>query len=122
MQHYHNLKEHYQFTEEEAQILKELQPRMEKLADVFIDGFYDYIWGFGKTAQFLKNQKIITYHREKIKEWFINLFCGKYDLPYFMNLYKIGEDPCQDWTTDTLCKLCIHFRQNIHTLEHRREF
>jgi uncharacterized membrane protein (DUF373 family) len=91
MQHYQNLKEHYKFTDEEARILKELQPRMEKLADEFIDGFYDYIWGFGKTAQFLKNQKIITYHREKIKEWFINLFCGKYDLPYFMNLYKIGE-------------------------------
>ncbi len=91
MQHYQSLKEHYKFTDEEAHILKELQPRMEELADAFIDGFYDYIWGFGKTAQFLKNQKIITYHRQKIKEWFINLFCGKYDLPYFMYLYKIGE-------------------------------
>jgi len=91
MQNYHNLKEHYKFTDEEAMILKELQPRMNKLADVFIDEFYDYIWGFGKTAQFLKNKEIISYHRKKIKEWFINLFCGKYDLPYFTYLYKIGE-------------------------------
>jgi len=91
MQHYRSLKEHYQFTNEEAQTLKELQPRMEKLADKFIDGFYDYIWGFGKTAQFLKNKDIITYHRKKIKEWFINLFCGHYNMPYFMYLYKIGE-------------------------------
>jgi uncharacterized membrane protein (DUF373 family) len=91
MQHYRNLKEDYQFSDEEAQILKELQPRMEKLADEFIDGFYDYIWGFGKTAQFLKNKDIIAYHRKKIKEWFINLFCGKYDMPYFRYLYKIGE-------------------------------
>jgi len=91
MQHYHNLKQHYKFTDEEALILKEMQPRMEELADAFIDGFYDYIWGFGKTAQFLKNQKIIVYHREKIRKWFINLFSGKYDLPYFMYLYKIGE-------------------------------
>jgi len=91
MQNYTSLKSHYQFTEEEAKILKGLQPRMEKLTDEFIDGFYDYIWGFGKTAQFLKNNKIITYHREKIKEWFINLFSGKYDMPYFMYLYKIGE-------------------------------
>lgn len=91
MQHYHNLKQHYKFTDEEALILKDMQPRMEELADEFIDGFYDYIWGFGKTAQFLKNQKIIVYHREKIREWFINLFSGKYDLPYFMYLYKIGE-------------------------------
>jgi len=91
MQHYKSLKTHYEFSEQEAQILKELQPRMEELADEFIDGFYDYIWGFGKTAQFLKNKDIIAYHRAKIREWFINLFAGKYDMSYFMYLYKIGE-------------------------------
>jgi len=88
---YQTLKEHYKFTKEEALLLKELQPRMEELADRFVDEFYDYIWGFGKTAQFLKNKQIIEYHRQKIKEWFINLFCGQYDLPYFLYLYKIGE-------------------------------
>ena len=88
---YQTLKEHYKFTNEEALLLKELQPRMEELADRFVDEFYDYIWGFGKTAQFLKNKQIIEYHRQKIKEWFINLFCGQYDLPYFLYLYKIGE-------------------------------
>jgi len=91
MQQYSSLKKHYKFTNEEAEILKELQPRMEKLSEKFIDEFYDYIWGFGKTAQFLKNQDIITYHRKKIKEWYVNLFCGNYDMTYFMYLYKIGE-------------------------------
>jgi uncharacterized membrane protein (DUF373 family) len=91
MQHYRSLKEHYQFSEEEAMMLKSLQPRMEALSDKFIDGFYDYIWAFGETAHFLKNKEIIAYHRKKIKEWFINLFCGEYDMTYFMNLYKIGE-------------------------------
>ena len=91
MQQYSTLKAHYKFTEDEAQILQNLQPRMEKLADEFIDGFYDYIWGFGKTAQFLKNKDIIAHHRKKIKEWFVNLFCGNYDMSYFMYLYKIGE-------------------------------
>ncbi|OHE11434.1 MAG: hypothetical protein A2329_02615, partial [Sulfurimonas sp. RIFOXYB2_FULL_37_5] len=71
--------------------LEALQPRMKELADDFIDGFYDYIWGFGTTAKFLKNQEIIDYHRKKVKEWFINLFSGKYDLEYFTYLYKIGE-------------------------------
>ncbi|MCW8894882.1 MAG: protoglobin domain-containing protein [Sulfurimonas sp.] len=91
MQQYNSLRADYKFTEEEAKILKDLQPRMEELADQFIDEFYDYIWGFGQTAQFLKNKDIIAHHRKKIKEWFINLFCGKYDMPYFMYLYKIGE-------------------------------
>lgn len=71
--------------------MKNLQPRMEELADKFLDGFYDHIWGFGKTAQFLKNKKIIDHHQIKIKEWFINLFSGDYNMFYFMQLYKIGE-------------------------------
>lgn len=91
MQSYLSLKKHYKFNQEEAQILQDLQPKMQELADKFIDEFYDYIWGFGKTAQFLKNKDVIEYHRKKIKEWFINLFCGKYDMYYFMYLYKIGE-------------------------------
>ncbi len=91
MQHHESLKEHYRFTKEEALLLQTLQPRMSELAEDFINEFYDYIWGFGSTAKFLKNQQIIDYHRNKIKAWFVNLFCGKYDLPYFTYLYKIGE-------------------------------
>jgi len=91
MQQYTELKQHYKFSQEEADLLKTLQPRMEALADTFIDEFYDYIWGFGHTAKFLKDKKIIAFHREKIKAWFINLFCGHYDMEYFMYLYKIGE-------------------------------
>lgn len=91
MQQYTTLKSDYNFTKEEALILQNLHPRMEKLADEFIDGFYDYIWGFGKTAKFLKNKEIIAHHREKIKEWYVNLFCGNYDMLYFTYLYNIGE-------------------------------
>ncbi|MDY0233822.1 MAG: protoglobin domain-containing protein [Sulfurimonas sp.] len=91
MKEYIDLKAHYRFTDEEAKLLENLQPRMELLAEEFIDGFYDYIWGFGKTAQFLKNKEIIANHRKKIKEWFVNLFCGKYEMTYFMYIYSIGE-------------------------------
>ncbi|VAX08615.1 FIG01146476: hypothetical protein, partial [hydrothermal vent metagenome] len=91
MQQYSSLKANYKFTDEEAKILLDLQPRMEGLADKFIDEFYDYIWRFGKTSEFLKDKKIIAHHREKIKEWFVGLFCGKYDMSYFSDLYKIGE-------------------------------
>ena len=91
MHDYKALLEHYKFDKEDAKTLQTLQPRMEELAEVFIDEFYDHIWGFGKTAQFLKNKEIIAFHRTKIKAWFVNLFCGKYDLPYFTYLYKIGE-------------------------------
>ena len=91
MEQQDTLKAHYKFTDEEAQILKDLQPRMEELSDAFVDEFYDYIWGFGATAKFLKDKTIIAHHRTKIKEWFLNLFSGKYDNFYFVHLYKIGE-------------------------------
>lgn len=91
MQQYSSLKKDYKFTQEDADILLQLKPNIEKLADKFIDEFYDYIWGFGETAKFLKNKEIIKHHRNKIREWFLNLFCGKYDMTYFMHLYKIGE-------------------------------
>jgi len=91
MKQYNTIKSDYNFTLEDAQILKTLQGKIQESADDFIDGFYDHIWGFGKTAQFLKNKDIIAHHREKIKEWYINLFCGKYDMLYFVSLYKIGE-------------------------------
>lgn len=91
MKEYSQLKEHYKFSKEEALILKKLQPRMENLADTFIDEFYDYIWGFGKTASYLKNTNVINRHKIKIKAWFINLFSGQYDMSYFLYLYKIGE-------------------------------
>ena len=91
MDDYSQLKINYKFSKEEALILKDLQPRMEILADNFISEFYDYIWGFGQTAQYLKNTEIIERHKIKIKQWFINLFSGVYDMSYFLGLYKIGE-------------------------------
>lgn len=91
MQQYKSLKEHCRFTQDEAEALLQLKPQMEELVEEFIDEFYDHIWGFGETSAFLKNKEIISRHRTKIKEWFINLFCGKYDVTYFMYLYKIGE-------------------------------
>ena len=91
MQRHQSLKAHYKFTDEEAAILKSYQPKMEAIADQFVDEFYDYIWGFGKTAQFLKNKEVIAFHRQKIKQWYIDLFSGKYDMPYFTGLYKVSE-------------------------------
>lgn len=91
MQQYTSFKEHYRFTHEETETLLQLKPQMEELAEEFAAGFYDHILVYAKISTFLKNKEIIAQHRTKIKEWFINLFCGKYDMTYFMHLYKIGE-------------------------------
>lgn len=91
MTQFETIKKHYKFSEEEADILRHFKPMMIEAQNDFIEEFYNYIWGFGTTAQFLKNNQIIEYHKTKLKEWFVNLFSGNYGFEYFTYLYKIGE-------------------------------
>lgn len=91
MEEFLTIKKHYKFSVDDELLLKRLQPIMREQSNLFIEEFYEYIWGFGTTAKFLKNNQIIEYHRTKIKEWFVNLFSGNYNYEYFSYLYKIGE-------------------------------
>ncbi len=88
---YHALKAHYRFTKEDEALLRQMKPTLGTFADEFLEGFYEFIWSFGKTADFLKDEAIIARHREKIRQWYLDLFSGTYDITYFMKLYKIGE-------------------------------
>ncbi len=88
---YSSLKAHYRLSKDDETLLVQMKPHMEACADEFLEGFYEFIWNFGKTAEFLKNEEVITRHREKIRQWYLNLFGGTYDIHYFLKLYKIGE-------------------------------
>ena len=88
---YPALKAHYRFTKDDEALLMQMQPTMESFSDDFLQGFYEFIWSFGKTAEFLKDQEVIQRHRAKIREWYLDLFNGTYDITYFLKLYKIGE-------------------------------
>ncbi len=85
------LKADYRFTKEDAALLLKMKPEMESAADEFLAGFYEFIWSFGKTAEFLKDEAVLNRHRGKIREWYLDLFGGAYDISYFLKLYKIGE-------------------------------
>ncbi len=88
---YQALKAHYRFTREDEALLARLKPELEPFADEFLDGFYEFIWSFGETAEFLKDEQVIARHRGKIHTWYKDLFSGVYDIPYFLKLYRIGE-------------------------------
>lgn len=88
---YPALKAHYRFTKEDEALLLQMQPQIESFADDFLEGFYEFIWSFGKTADFLKDQEVLNRHRAKIREWYLDLFSGTYDISYFLKLYKVGE-------------------------------
>lgn len=88
---YPTLKAHYRFIKEDENLLLQMKPQMESFADEFLDGFYEFIWNFGKTADFLKDETVAKRHRIKIRQWYLDLFKGSYDISYFQKLYKIGE-------------------------------
>jgi uncharacterized membrane protein (DUF373 family) len=88
---YSTLKTHYRFSSDDGALLLQMKPQVESFADEFLEGFYEFIWNFGKTADFLKDEEVLNRHRGKIREWYLDLFNGTYDISYFLKLYKIGE-------------------------------
>jgi uncharacterized membrane protein (DUF373 family) len=85
------LKTHYRFTKDDEVLLLQMKPQLESSADEFYEGFFEFIWSFGETAEFLKSEEVIARHRGKLREWYLDLFCGTYDISYFLKLCRIGE-------------------------------
>lgn len=88
---YTTLKSHYRFTKDDGALLLGMKSQLEPSVDEFLEGFYEFIWNFGETAEFLKNEEVIARHRGKIRQWYFDLFSGTYDTSYFLRLCKIGE-------------------------------
>ena len=88
---YTTLKSHYRFTKNDEALLLGMKSQLEPCVDEFLEGFYEFIWNFGETAEFLKDEKVIARHRGKIRQWYLDLFNGAYDASYFLKLCKIGE-------------------------------
>lgn len=88
---YSSIKAHYQFTKDDESLLLQMKPQAELYLDEFLNGFYEIIWSFGKTGEFLKDPEVAARHRGAIRKWYLELFNGIYDISYFIKLYKIGE-------------------------------
>ena len=64
---YSTLKAHYRFTKKDEAFLLEMQPTIAEFADDFLEGFYEFIWNFGKTADFLKDEEVLKRHKGMIR-------------------------------------------------------
>ncbi len=88
---FEQIKKDFEFTEKDVRNIQKLKPVMVKYVDEFIDRFYKFILRFPKAKKYLKNEEVIKRHQEKVKEWYFDLFSGKYDYTYFLKLHRIGE-------------------------------
>jgi len=82
---------HYKFTQQDAQALLSVQTLANKHSKELLDGFYLFIFEFDYAKMFLHNEEILKRHRVGIINWYLNLFCGKYDEAYFDKLNIISE-------------------------------
>jgi uncharacterized membrane protein (DUF373 family) len=84
------LKDHYRFTDDDADLLKSFQPLATEHLEHFSEEFYDYLYGLPETAAILNQCNRIRL-REMHNNWFLSLFDGTYDNHYLNHLTRIGN-------------------------------
>lgn len=84
------IKNNYGFKTWDEQSLEKLRPVMEQHADKFVTSFYEKALEFNNAEKYLKDQAIIERHQFAIKDWFLQLFDGRYDDNYINYLEGIG--------------------------------
>jgi len=86
-----DIKKHYFFSDEDAELLKALRPLAEANKERMADEFYDYLLGIPETASFLKEDLLRKRLRKTHQDWFTELFSGTYDNAYYHNLQRVGQ-------------------------------
>lgn len=86
-----DIKGHYIFTDEDAELLKSLRPLAEANKERMSSEFYDFLLEIPDTAEFLKDDQLLQRQHIIQQEWFVSLFSGIYDNSYYHTLQRIGQ-------------------------------
>lgn len=81
-------------SEEEAAILKSLQPRAVTQAPRMTEDFYARLFAHQETAEYLAGISMERLH-SMLQTWFVELFGGVYDEAYAQRRLKIGQKHAQ---------------------------
>lgn len=84
------IRDHYLFTDDDAETLRELAPLARENLDRFSQEFYDYLYGVPELAEILDATNRVRL-REMHNGWFISLFSGTYDNHYMNHIIRIGR-------------------------------
>ena len=85
------IREQFEFTDEDQQNLEKLGEILLPLSDQLADDFYDFLKQNPKTAAYFKTQEAVTRRKDTFKSWFNDLFTSQYDNRYLLRLQKIGK-------------------------------
>ena len=84
------LAEMMNLTQEEKDLLVDLQGTAEGQADALTDDFYDRLLAHDNTAEYFEGEDMDERHA-MIADWFVDLFNGAYDADYVAQRLKIGH-------------------------------
>jgi len=85
-----DLRDHYRFTDQDAELLLSLQLLAEQNQERFLQEFYDYLYSLPEITDIL-NKCNRTHLRKMHNVWFLSLFTGVYDNHYMNHLTRIGH-------------------------------
>jgi hypothetical protein len=90
MRSFKDIKHDYRFTEEDEKRLVELQPLMEEHADEIMGTLSLWIMGTKGASQFFTEESRKKHVFGAQRQWFLDLFSGKYDNRYYEKLILIA--------------------------------
>ena len=90
MRSFKEIKEHYNFTDKDAQRLVSLKPVMESRDQEIAGALSSYIMSTKIGARLLTEDAGRTHLFEAQQQWFLAMFGGNYDNKYYDKLIKIG--------------------------------
>ncbi len=85
-----DIRNHSFFTDEDAELLRELRPLAEANKARMADEFHEYLLGIPETAAFLKDDLVLQKLKGTHRDWFVGLFAGDYGNQYYHTLQRIG--------------------------------
>ncbi len=91
LENFSQIKKDYEFSEKDEERIRELKPIMENHIDEFINRLYKFIFRLPNAKNYFKTEESLNRHKNKLREWYKDLFNGEYDERYFEKLNKIGE-------------------------------
>ncbi len=91
MRSFREIKHDYRFMEEDEQRLLNLRTVMEEHADEIMGTLGLWIMGTKGASQFFTEESRKRHVFGAQREWFLELFSGKYDNRYYEKLIRIGE-------------------------------
>jgi uncharacterized membrane protein (DUF373 family) len=127
MRPFREIKRDYRFTEDDERRLAALRPLMEEHVDEVMGTLSLWIMGTAGAAKFFTEETRQRHVFGAQREWFLDLFSGKYDNRYYEKLIRIGAVHVQhnvdahymNRAVNLVKNACIGILQNLE--EDKRE-